>query len=243
MRFWIELALHVLLPRACVHCREDLPFQDAGPLCGDCRSAIPPAPDPACVRCGGFLGARRDFCGACAGRLFACRIIRTAAAHRGPAASLVHAAKFRGFPSAARAAGRRMAQDFSRHPALARFDALVSVPLYPRRERQRGFNQAKILTSTLGSAIGKPVLDALERRRAAPPSWRLDRRARQAELSGAFVVRPSLSGEVAGQRLLLIDDVCSTGTTLEECAWALRGAGARDVAGYAFTRAGRPAAI
>ncbi len=236
MGYWSETVLHVLLPRACAHCREDLPFRAEEALCAACAAALPPPPDPACARCAAALGVRRGFCGACSGRLFACRLARAAVSYRGPAASLVSAFKFRGLPCAARAAGRLMALDFPRRAELAGFDALVPVPLHPRRERERGYNQARLLARELGAATGLPVLDILVRPRAAAPSWRLDRSARRAELSGAFAPR----GDGAeGLRLLLVDDVCASATTLEECALALRRAGARDVAGYAFARAGR----
>ena len=234
----LEAVLHVLLPRACAHCRGDLPFRDEGPLCAACTAAMPPPPRPACVRCAAALGARRDFCGACAGRLFACRLIRAAAAHRGPAASLVHAFKFRGSPSAARAAGRLLARDFALRPELAGFDALVPIPLHPRRERERGYNQAEILARELGAATGLPLLHILERRRGSAPSWRLRRSARRIELSGAFALSPE-GGTAAGKRLMLVDDVCASATTLEECALALRRAGAADVAATVFARAGR----
>ena len=239
MGSWTSAVLHVLLPRACAHCREDLPRGRAEPLCAACAAALPPPPDPSCARCGAALGARRVFCGACSGRLFACRLIRAAASYRGPAASLVHAFKFRGSPSAARAAGRAMARDFALRGELSGFDALVPVPLHPRRERLRGYNQAELLARELSAATGLPLLSALERRRAASPSWRRGREERRAELSGAFAARAAGAADAAGRRLLLIDDVCASATTLEECAWALRRAGARDVAGYAFARAGR----
>lgn len=237
MGFWSEAVLHVLLPRACAHCREDLPFQSREPLCAGCAAALPPPPDPACARCGGALGVRRDFCAGCAGRLFACRLARAAVSYRGSAASLVRAFKFRGFPRAARAAGRAMAADFPRRAELAGFDALVPVPLHPRRERERGYNQALLLARELGAATGLPVAELLERRRDSAPSWRLGRVARRAELAGAFF--PRAGDGARGRKLLLIDDVCASATTLEECALALRRAGARDVAGYAFARAGR----
>jgi ComF family protein len=231
--------LHALLPQACAHCREDLPFQNDGPLCPACAAALPPPPDPACARCAASLGARRDYCGACAGRLFACRLIRAAAAHRGPAASLVHAFKFRGSPSAARAAGQVMARELARRPELSGFDALLPIPLHPRRERERGYNQAELLARELSAATKLPLLNLLERRRAAAPSWRLGRAARREELSGAFGIRVDAEKDVRDGKFLLVDDVCASGTTLEECALALRRAGARDVAGYAFARAGR----
>jgi predicted amidophosphoribosyltransferase len=131
-----------------------------------------------------------------------------------------------------------MAEDFPRHAELAGFDALVAVPLHPRRERERGYNQAEILARELSAATGLPVLDLLERRRARAPSWRLGRAERRAELAGAFAARAGAETAAAGRRLLLIDDVCASATTLEECALALRRAGARDVAGYVFARAG-----
>jgi ComF family protein len=237
MGFWTDAVLHAVLPRSCVHCREDLGFREAGPLCAACAAALPPAPEPACVRCGAALGVRRDFCGACAGRLFSCRLIRAACAHRGAAASLVHAFKFRGLRDAARAAGRALARDVARRPELRGADALAPVPLHARRARERGYNQAELIARELSAATGLPLLDALERRRGGGPSWRLGRAGRREELAGAFGPRPG--ADVAGLRILLVDDVCATATTLEECAKALRAAGAADVRGCAFARAGR----
>jgi len=234
--YW-ELALDILLPRACAHCREDL-SRASGPLCRACACALPPPPEPACVRCAGFRGGPSPFCADCAGRRFACRLIRAAAAHRGPAASLVHAFKFRGSKPAARAAGRSMAAALTLHPELSGFDALAAVPIHARRERERGYNQAELIAREIAAATGLPLLDAVERARAAAPSWKLGRVERRSELAGAFAPRAGAAGLVAGKRVLLIDDVAATGTTLEECAVALRAAGAVDAAGYAFARAG-----
>jgi len=235
--YW-EIALDILLPRACAHCRADLGRAD-GPLCSDCRAALPPPPEPACVRCAGRRGGPSPFCADCAGRRFACRLIRAAAAHRGSAASLVHAFKFRGCRPAAKAAGRTMAAALTLHPELSGFDALAAVPIHPRRERERGYNQAEILAREIAAATGLPLLGVLERARAAAPAWRLGRALRRAELSGAYAPLAGAAALVAGKRILLIDDVAATGTTLEECAAALRAAGAADAAGYAFARAGK----
>lgn len=235
--YW-ELALDLLLPRACAHCREDL-VRDAGPLCRGCAAALPPPPEPACVRCAGRRDGPSPFCADCAGRRFSCRLIRAAAAHRGCAASLVHAFKFRGSRPAAKAAGRVMAADLALRPELSGFDALVPVPIHPRRERERGYNQAALIAAELGAATGLPVLDALIRARAAAPSWTLGRVERRAELAGAFGPLGAGAALAAGKRVLVIDDVAATGTTFEECAAALRDAGAADAAGYAFARAGR----
>jgi ComF family protein len=232
-----ERVLDVLLPRACAHCREDLDRR-TGPLCRDCAAALPPPPEPACVRCAGRREGAAPFCAACSGRLFSCRLIRAAAAHRGPASSLVHAFKFRGSKPAARAAGRAMAAALTLRPELSGFDALVAVPIHPRRERERGYNQAELLAREVAAATGLPLLDALSRSRGSAPSWRLGRVERRAELAGAYEPRPGAEALLAGKRVLIIDDVAATGTTFEECAVALRAAGAADAAGYAFARAG-----
>lgn len=232
-----DLALEVLLPRACAHCREDL-GRARGPLCAACAAALPPPPEPACVRCAGRRDGASPFCADCAGRRFSCRLIRASAAHRGPAASLVHAFKFRGCRPAAVAAGRTMAAALALHPELSGFDALAAVPVHPRRGRERGYNQAEILAREIAAATGIPLLSALERARGSAPSWTLGRVERRAELAGAFAAGPGADVLVAGKRVLVIDDVAATGTTLEACAAALRAAGAADVAGYAFARAG-----
>ena len=227
--------LDVLLPRACAHCREDLRLRE-GPLCAACARALPPPPEPACVRCAGRRGAS-PFCADCAGRRFSCRLIRAAASHRGPAASLVHAFKFRGSQAAARESGRIMADALAIRPELSGFDALAAVPAHPRRERERGYNQAELLAREVAAATGLPLLDVLTRVRAAAPAWRLGKVERRTELAGAYAPRPDGPALAAGKRILLIDDVAATGTTFESCAAALRAAGASDVAGYVFARA------
>ncbi len=232
-----DIALDILLPRACAHCRKDLK-RSSGPLCLECAASLPAPPEPSCVRCAGRRGGASPFCADCAGKRFSCRLIRAAAAHRGSAASLVHAFKFRGSQLAATAAGRHMAEALALRPELRGFAALTAVPIHPRRERERGYNQAEILAREIAAATGLPLLDVLERTRAAAPSWKLGRVERRAELAGAYALRAGAPVLVAGKRILVIDDVAATGTTLEECAAALRAAGAADTAGYAFARAG-----
>jgi predicted amidophosphoribosyltransferase len=131
-----------------------------------------------------------------------------------------------------------MAAALTLHPELSGFDALAAVPAHPSRERERGYNQAEMLARELAAATGLPLFDALERARAAPPSWRLRRVERRAELAGAYAPKDGAAALVSGRRVLVIDDVAATGTTFEECAAALRAAGAADAAGYAFARAG-----
>src|SRR5690606_34711792 len=106
-------------------------------------------------------------------------------------------------------------------------DFLVPVPLHPAREREREFNQAKVLADLLSELSGIPALNALSRVRYTTTQTRLDRRERMENLRGAFELRQTCP--VQSRHLLLVDDVLTTGSTLDECARVLRAAGAASV--------------
>lgn len=220
METWTQAALRWLLPAACPFCREDLGPGQAGPLCPGCLDALPPAPEPEPPAAGK-----------------ACRLVRAAAAHAGSAAALIHALKFRGAAGGAVQAGRALARELARRPELWGFDALVPVPAHPSRARRRGYDQALLIARELGMTARLPVLRLLERRRAGAPAWTLGRRERRDQVRGAFGPAPWATGLASGRRLLIVDDVCATGETLEDCARALRASGARDAAGVVFARA------
>ncbi len=151
---------------------------------------------------------------------------------------VVHGLKFQGRARLAarlgpllRAAGAEL---------IARAEAVVPVPLHPWRQWTRGYNQAERLAATLGL----PVWHVLRRRRATPPQTSLDRQQRRANMARAVAVGGWMPGgsararrRVAGASLLLIDDVLTTGATLEACARALREAGAAQVGALTVARA------
>ena len=109
------------------------------------------------------------------------------------------------------------------------------MPLHPRRERSRGYNQSLLLAREAGKVLGLPVeWNALRRLRPTPSQARsATQEERQANVAGAFVAEPAL---VQGQRVLVIDDVCTTGATLEACAIAMKQAGATSVWGLTLAR-------
>jgi ComF family protein len=127
-----------------------------------------------------------------------------------------------------------MAGMLPRFPELSGVDALVPVPLHPKRLRQRGFNQAFLLAHEAASIYSKPVEEILERRRNTLPQWRLTRSRRSENLRQAFEVRPP--ARLGGRTFLLIDDVCTTGATLESCAQTLKAAGASRICAYVLAR-------
>jgi ComF family protein len=115
----------------------------------------------------------------------------------------------------------------------------VPVPLHPARLAERGFNQAEILAAPCAAAWGRPLLTgALVRTRATQPQTDLDAAARRANVAGAFAVRRPAA--VASRRLLLVDDVLTTGATAWAAARALRAGGAASVAVLVLARVGDP---
>ena len=119
---------------------------------------------------------------------------------------------------------------------LSGADLLVPVPLHWTRLFQRRYNQAALLAQAISSAGGPPVaVDWLVRRRRTPPQGRLGPEARSRNVRAAFAIRPGRS--VAGKRVVIIDDVMTSGATLEECARVLRRAGAKSIGALTLARA------
>jgi ComF family protein len=151
-------------------------------------------------------------------------------AHGGALARAIHAAKYGGDPSLARRLGTLLVHALG--PALPDCDAVVPVPLHRRRLAERGFNQA----AEIARALGRPLAHgAIRRTRDTPSQVTLGRSARLANVHAAFA--PAAPRALAGRRVLVLDDVVTTGATLAEVAAAVRAAGARSVTGIALARA------
>lgn len=159
-------------------------------------------------------------------------------ARRGRVRRLLHEAKYRGRPELGRALGRAYGERLVRdgvlpapgRPAAGRPDALVPVPMARSRERARGHNPARDIALGLAEASGLPVEEGwLHRREGRGSQTRMDRADRWAGLAAVYGPGPALSGEraLAGRHLLLVDDVVTSGATLEACGRHLVAAGAR----------------
>lgn len=133
----------------------------------------------------------------------------------------LHALKYRGRVALADPLGQALAEVVREDPILSAADALVPVPLHPRREAERGFNQSEELAKVVARQTGIPLLRTLVRVRPTAPQVGLPEVERRGNVRGAFAVR----GPVRALRVLLVDDVITTGSTLAECARTIRGAG------------------
>jgi ComF family protein len=156
---------------------------------------------------------------------------RAVGEYDGTLREIVHALKYSGRRSVAKPLAELM-RDRGREQ-LQRVDCIVPVPLHWRREYRRGFNQAR----EIARHLGPPVVEALVRRRATRPQVELAAGRRRANVAGAFAPRRHWfrGPQIRGRTVLLVDDVSTTGATLEACAQVLRDSGAADV--YALTAA------
>ena len=200
-------------------------------LCGECRDALVPAEPPRCPRCWRPDRARGPVCARCRAAPPAFDALRASFVYTSTARDLVHALKFRGVTAVAGAMATLMASTVREYELEV--DAVVAVPLAGLRRRTRGYNQAQALARPLARELGLPVLDrALVRRRPTRAQARsADIEERRRNVAGAFAAR---EGEVTGRRLLLVDDVTTTGATLDACAGALQEGESESVFGLAF---------
>ena len=214
----------LLFPPHCPGCGGGLDPDAAGALCPACRRDLPSPGAPLCAGCGiAAAAAPALFCPSCRGR-YGMDAVVFAAPYAGTAKELVHRFKYR----ADFAAGRYLAHLLAARVETelpAALDLLVPVPLHRRRLVGRGFNQAALLAREIARRLGVPcAVAALGRAHDTRTLAGLHPEERSRELRDAFTVRHP--ERVAGRRILLVDDVLTTGATAESCCRALKDEGA-----------------
>ena len=165
------------------------------------------------------------------------RVARSACLLRDPAGALVHQLKYRGWRCAAGVMAERMAAVPLPEDVRTEARLVVPVPTTPLRVRERGYNQAEVLAEALARRTGRRLLPALSRAGSASSQTSLQPAARLANVAGAFAPVGATTSRIAGEHLLLIDDVLTTGATVTACSAALVDAGARCVSVLTFARA------
>lgn len=214
---WWSALLDILFPPRCPVCRR--PAAGHGAWCLACLA-------PVLAERELNLVARR------LRSLASCRVLCD---YSGGVKTLIHRLKFRG--------DRRAAVYLAWLPAsklsgkVTGIDAVVPVPLHPDRLAERGYNQTELIFRHWSEKMDWPWLDALARVRPTVPQWELEPAARRKNIRGAFIVtRPEL---IRGKTILLVDDIVTTGATLNECARVLRRGGAARVIGLSIASGSR----
>jgi ComF family protein len=233
-------AVDLALPPTCLACRK--PVADQGCLCAGCWTRMGFIERPYCERLG------TPFAHAPAGPLISADALahppaydraRAVARFGEVARELVHLLKYGDRLDLARPLGRWMARAGAE--VLSQADALVPVPLHWTRLWWRRFNQSAALATAISEISGVPLQPRLlVRRHATPPQVGKTRRERARNVQGAFAVPEADRAEVRGRRIVLVDDVITSGATVDACARALRRAGAAGVDALAFARVVEP---
>jgi ComF family protein len=214
-------------PRRCVGCGKVRGF-----LCSECLGTLPRLVPPLCPKCG-RPQASGIVCPICRQRQTEIDGIRSPFRFDEVIREAIHELKYRNLKAISPCLAELLTDYLKANPLPG--EALVGVPLHPRRLRERGYNQSSLLARELGRRIGLPVIeDCLIRVKQAQPQVRaVDVEERRRNVADAFVCRDE---KVSGKQIILIDDVCTSGATLESCAAALKNKGAMSVWGLTLAR-------
>lgn len=219
--------MDLLFPPRCVGCGREGEF-----LCVLCRHSLPRLDGALCPKCSQPF-QKGGVCSPCQRWPLAIDGIRSPYRFEGVMRQAILGLKYQNLKVLSTPLAELLAHYWQSCPLPG--EVLVPVPLHPRRLRERGYNQAALLARALGERIGLPVEEtSLRRYRAAPSQARAaSAEERRANVAGAFLCPPS---SLEGKRVVLVDDVCTTGATLDAAARALKAAGARSVWGLTLAR-------
>lgn len=237
-RLWIRLrqvadvGLNLLFPPLCAGCE-----RLGESFCSRCAQDVEPVPLPQCMRCGRPQPKATTRCADCARHpKDPLTLTRAAALHISPLREAIHALKYKAQPELAPLLARYLSAVYAAEPWCnlpQPITAVVPVPLHPQRKEERGYNQAELLAEHFSKAVHLPMQPTwLERKRETRQQVGLGPSERQSNVEEAFCA----TAAVANQRLLLIDDVYTTGATLRACAAAALSAGATAVYGLTLAQ-------
>lgn len=220
-----------LFPPRCILCSDSVPTLDS--LCPQCEATLPTLHGPRCQRCGDPVDSPLiDLCLPCGTQRHAVDRILSLGPYQGAWGHLVRAFKFEREIAIGRWLGVRMADMLLTDPCCQDLDAITFVPMTRRDQRRRGFNQAEVMARLIGRRLSLPVVQLLAKTRETELQSGLSAVKRKSNLRDAFRLLPCVQDHV-----LLVDDICTTGATVEECARMLKRGGAQSVVAMTVARA------
>lgn len=239
LRGLLDSLLGFFLPRSCAGCQKQWLTSTGVSWCPSCLDRLPWLQSPICPCCGvpftDSPSAPDHLCGDCLRSRFHFETARSAVNYSGAVRERIHQLKFGCQLHWVPPLVDLLVLAMVRH-GMPTVDLVIPVPLHVRRLRQRGFNQAGLLAGEVSRRLGwEASLDNLVRKSWTVPQTRLHRAERLTNVKDAFALR--VPERVDGRRVLLIDDVFTTGSTLNECAAVLKDAGASAVHALTVARA------
>jgi len=231
----------LVFPAPCRICEASLDTASRIPICRDCLDSLRPISGPVCLLCGRpfvsplAAAAIRPLCHLCRRGVYHFDLARSYGAYDGAMVRAIALLKYHAVTPLGSWFAARLAELAAREPQAFAADVVVPVPLHASRLRERGYNQAELIARPLAKRLRLPLRSyLLVRTRPRPDKLKLSRQERWHTVRGAYAIREG--NRVDKLRLLLIDDVFTSGATLDACARALRRAGAASVTGITVAR-------
>ena len=209
---------------SCDICLSELRTRGRYRVCAKCLEELPYVGDKICLNCGAPLSDESDYCDRCRNTESSFKLCRAPFEYRDLAVKMIHDLKFGGKQYMAQTLAAFMTDEFLKDGMSA--EIVCFVPMTPKEEKKRGFNQAELLASEIAERLNMPLLPALVKRKDTTEQKALSARDRAKNLEGAY---ECVVAQVKKRSVLLVDDVFTTGATSNECAKALLKAGAREV--------------
>ncbi|HKW89357.1 MAG TPA: ComF family protein [Candidatus Acidoferrales bacterium] len=240
-RSGVDALISVLFPAPCRICGEVLNTTSLLPICDGCLASLAPLAGPSCDVCGRPFAsdfatdAASPLCFACRRGVYAFDRARSYGSYSDKMARAISLLKYEKVLSLGNWFAAKLKERIQTEPEIFHSDVVVPVPLHAARRRERGYNQAELIARPLAKKLKLPLRAyLLVRTKPRPPRLLLSRRERWESVRGAYAMRRGAN--VDNLRVLLIDDVCTTGATLDSCARALKRAGAKSVTGLTVAR-------
>lgn len=243
--------LDLIFPRFCWGCEKELGSREPGFICARCLLALPTNPSQNCLVCG-IRSPSNETCPACRSKTKIRGLITVFSYQNEIIRKAIYALKYYSIENLAETLGRLAINHLKKEKLEDFFKEaiLVPVPLYRRRQRRRGFNQSELIAKKIAEEFKIPVVSdlILRHRRTEIQAEIKDFKKRKANVSGAFKInpkkdfsvyknsRPALRGSGGQAKIILIDDVITSGATLEVCAQALAQAGFKKIYAFAIAR-------
>lgn len=223
---WKELLISIFFPRHCPLCDEPVVFGEK--ICEACMRKLPYIKEPVCKKCGRQLGnAHQEYCTDCTRKVHYFLQGKAVFAYRGEMKLSMYRFKY---------ANKREYADFFAEEAVRGYsawinwrgiDVIVPVPMYAAKKRNRGYNQAEVFAKALGREMHIPTDERLVKRvKNTIPQKALNDKQRKDNLKGAFQVRTNI---VKYKKILLVDDIYTTGATMDAIAQELKKLGAKEI--------------
>jgi competence protein ComFC len=229
-----EDILDLIFPQHCVICKKYLSRQEKN-VCQACWDNLAQLPSPFCAECKSFIEKDKQ-CKHC-GNEKKFVLVYSLGNFDERYQSLIYAFKYNQLINLGRRLGYALGEKIKEDRGFLESDFIIPVPLHPSRKRKRGFNQSEILALEVAQELNIPVLrDVLKRKKRTKDQTTLNAKQREENVRGAFKVKNE--DRISNKKVILVDDVITTGATLRECAKTLIQAGAKEVLGITLAVAG-----